>query len=205
MIIANPLLRLSDFRMRGISRYRHGGQIVHLGIGENRGWGWSSPVEANFSETSAGRDARGSTPMDRFYVVRQRLVVEKQWYWVQSPGQPDRWNLQSTQANLPDDPDSTLVTISAMPAVVSFIDSPGFPVHNFFRIQESVLRVCALQNFRLWIEVSSTYSRGNFQAASDELWHHLLCLQRTTDSWQVVRNQSLLGRGELVLASPLWQ
>ena len=209
MIIANPLLNMSEFRKQGVSRYRHGGQVVRLGIGENRGWGWSSPVEVNFSETSDGRSTRGSTALNRFYVAKQNLINEKLWYWTPTRGptgsQAGSWSLESSRVNVPDDPDPAVVSFNTRPAEVSFLDSPGFPVHNFFRIAQTVQRVCAVQNFRLSIEVHRTYSRGTFQAASDVLWHHCLCLQKAGSSWTVVRNQSLIGRGELRLSSPMWR
>lgn len=205
MIIVNPLLNLSEFRTQGISRYRHGGQVVHLGIGANLGWGWSSPVEVNFSETAEGQSARGSTALNRFYVARQIVVNEKLWYWTRTPSPTSSWRLESTRVNLPDDPNPALVSFNTRPAEVSFFDSPGYPVHHFFRIAPAVQRVCAVQNFRLWIEVERAYSRGTFQAASDFLWHHCLCLRKAGSTWEVVRDQSLLGRGELRLALPMWR
>ena len=206
MIIANPLLNLSEFRKQGVSRYRHGGQVVRLGIGENRGLGWSSPVEVNFSETSNGRSIRGSTILNRFYLAKQNLINEKLWYWTPTGSQTGSWSLErSPRSNLPDDPDPALVSFNTQPAEVSFLDSPGFPVSHFFGIVQTVQRVCVVQNFRLWIEVHRTYSRGSFQAASDELWHHCLCLQKMGSSWRVVSNQSLIGRGELRLTSPMWR
>ena len=205
MIIANPLLNLSEFRKQGVSRYRHGGQVVRLGIGENRGWGWSSPVEINFSETANGRSTRGATALNRFYVAKQNVINDKLWHWTPTRGQTGNWRLESSRMNLPDDPDPALVSFNTRPAEISFLDSPGLLVQHFFRIAPAVQRVCAVQNFRLWIEVHRTHSRGTFQAASDVLWHHCLCLQRAGSTWDVVRNQSLIGRGELRLSSPMWR
>lgn len=208
MVIVNPLLDLAEFRQEGDSRYRHGGLVVRLGVGENTAFGWSSPVEVNFSETSEGQSTRGSIALNRFYVARQELTNEQLWYWTPTRGPAGRqagsWNLESSRLNIPDDPDPAVVSFNTRPAVVSFFDSPGFPVSHFFRIAQAVERVCAVQNFRLWIAVHRNYSRGAFQAASDVLWHHCLSLQKTRSSWAVVRNQSLIGRGELRLSSPMW-
>jgi len=200
---------MSEFRKQGVSRYRHGGQVVHLGIGENRALGWSSPVEVNFSETADGRSTRDSIALSKFYVAKQNLINEKLWYWIPARrptgSQTESWSLESSRLNLTDDPDPALVSFNTRPAEVSFLDSPGFPVHHFFRIAQAVQRVYTVQNFRLWIEVHRTYSRGIFQAASDVLWHHCFCLQRAGSTWEVVRNQSLIGRGELRLLSPMWR
>jgi hypothetical protein len=205
MIIVNPFLTLSEFRFSGMSRYRHNGQIVQLGVGRSQtAVGWLSPVEANFSETSEGRSTRGSNTVERFYVAKQNLINEKLWHWTESGGRPGSWSLENSTGQRPDDPDPSFITFNSSPAEVSFYDSPGFMVFQFMTISPDVTRVCALQNFSLWIAVNPSLSRGHFQASSNVLWHHLLCLEKSGSRWQVVTSQSLLGNGELRLTNPLW-
>lgn len=200
MIIANPLLTLSDFRFSGTSKYPHAGQTVRLGVGQLISVaGWLSPVEANFTETTEGAGTRGSTSLNNFYVARQNLVNEKLWHWTNGS-----WTLNSNTGQQPDDPDPALITFNASPAEVSFYDSPGFMPFHFFSMPPTITRVCALQNFSLWINVSPRHSRGSFQAASDVLWHHVLCLEKSDSGWQVVTAQSFLGRGEFRMNLPLW-
>ena len=200
MIIANPLLTLSDFRFSGTSKYPHAGQTVRLGVGQSVSVaGWLSPVEANFAETALGASTRGSVSLNNFYVVRQNLVNEKLWHWTNGS-----WALNNSGGQQTDDPDPAFITFNARPAEVSFYDSPGFMPFHFFSMPADVSRVCALQNFSLFINVSPGYSRGAFQAASDVLWHHLICLEKIESSWQVVTAQSFLGRGEFRLSLPLW-
>ena len=131
MIIANPLLNLSEFRKKGFSRYRHGGQVVPLGIGKSLVLGWGSPVEFNFSETANGRSTRGSISLNRFYVAKQNVIDEKVWHWTPTRGQSGNWKLEDSSMNLPDDPDPALVSFNAHPAEISFYDSPGFLVQYF--------------------------------------------------------------------------
>lgn len=200
MIIANPLLTLSDFRFSGTSKYPHAGRTVRLGAGQSiSGAGWLSPVEANFTETTLGAGTRGSISLNNFYVAKQNLVNEKIWHWTNGS-----WTLNNTGEQQPDDPDATFITFNANPAEVSFYDSPGFMPFHFFSMPADVSRVCALQNFSLWINVSQSYSRGAFQAASDVPWHHVLCLGKSESGWQVVASQSFVGRGEFRLNIPLW-
>ena len=200
MIIANPLLTLSDFRFSGTSKYPHAGQNVRLGVGQSVSVaGWLSPVEANFTETTLGASTRGSVSLNQFYVARQNLVNEKLWHWTNGS-----WTLNSNGGQQPDDPDPAFITFNASPAEVSFYDSPGFMPFHFFRMPAEVSRVCALQNFSLWINVSPSHSRGSFQAASDVLWHHVMCLEKIESSWQVVTSQSILGRGEFRMNLPMW-
>ena len=202
VIVDNPMLSLSEFRTNGRCRHPHGGDRPRLGIGQNRGLGWSSPVEANFVETTEGRSARGTARAPRFYRVRQDLVRETTWQWTHHGSGRGTWRLTSADNNQQDNPDPTLVTFNTTPVGVSFFDSPGFPVMYFLSVAPDVHRVCALQNFRLWVEVVNRPEQGSFQAASDVLWHHLLCLNRVGTSWTVEASQSMLGRGELRLASP---
>ncbi len=200
MIIANPLLTLSDFRFSGTSKYQHVGQTVRLGVGQSISVaGWLSPVEANFAETTLGASTRGSIALSNFYVARQNLVNEKIWHWTNGS-----WTSHSNTGQQPDDPDPTFITFNPRPAEVSFYDSPGFMPFHFFSMPPEISRVCALQNFSLFINVSPSHSRGAFQAASDVLWHHVLCLEKTGASWQVVAAQSFLGRGEFRMNLPLW-
>jgi len=205
MIVSNPLLNITEFRTSGPSAFRHGGSIVSLGVGSNYTFaGIMSSVEANFSETAGGRQTRGSIPTSRFYVVRQELLDEKQWHGTAKPSGGFSWSLHASRSHLPDDPDSALVTYQNSPAVVSFLDSPGVPLTYLADLPAGVTRLCAVQNFRLFAVVSPGHSRGIFQAASDFLWHHMMCLEKRASNWEISRNNSLLGRGELRLAAPLW-
>lgn len=188
-----------------MSKYPHNGQVVRLGPGQSQsGAGWLSPVEANFAETVEGRRTRGSIPIQRFYTPRQNLINEKLWHWTETGEGQGSWSLESQTGISSDDPDPSFITYNRRPAEVSFYDSPGFTTLKFFNISPDVKRVCALQNFSLWIAVSSRHSRGNFQASSNFPWYHLLCMEKNDSRWQVVANQSLLGRGELRLTDPLW-
>lgn len=208
MIVSNPLLNMSEFLEQGFSRNTHNGALVRLGAGRNRALGWSSPVEINFSETTNGRSTRGSIALNRFYVAKQDLINEKLWYWTPNRnsigGQAGSWSLERSSGNASDDPDPMLISYNTQRAEVSFLDSPGFPVQHFFNIDQTVQRVYLVQNFRQWIEVNRTFSSGTFQAANDVLWHHCLGLLKAGSRWTVVTNQSLLGRGELRLSSPMW-
>jgi hypothetical protein len=205
MLIANPFLEVTEFRTSGSSHYRHGGSTVSLGVGSNRTFaGIMSSAEINFSETANGRSTRGSIAISRFYVVKQELVEEKQWHGTPTSAGAVRWRLHATRTNLPDDPDAALVTFQGSPPVVSFLDSPGCPITHLAGLPSTVTRVCAVQNFRLYAVIAASRSHGTFQAASDFLWHHLLCLERTQSRWDTNRSNSLLGRGQLRLAAPLW-
>jgi hypothetical protein len=200
MIIANPLLMLSEFRFSGTSKYPHAGRTVRLGAGQSVSVaGWLSPVEANFTETALGASTRGSIALNNFYVVRQNLVNEKIWHWTDG-----NWTMHGSTAQQPDDPDAAFITFNPRPAEVSFYDSPGFMPFHFFSMPPEITRVCALQNFSLWINVSPRHSHGTFQAASNEVWHHVLCLEKNESGWQFVSSQSFLGRGEFIMNLPLW-
>jgi hypothetical protein len=180
-------LVVTEIRTTGHSRYRHGGSTVPLGIGSTRTFLlFASGLEINFSETADGRRARGLATFPGYYVARQVVIEEKSWHWIAAGGGTSgRWVAQPTQRNLPDDPDPALVQADGASRTLSFYDNPGVPIDYLAGLGGNVHRVCVLQNFRLWREVSRRSGGSGPRASDDVTWNHLLYLGRTSTGWKV--------------------
>jgi hypothetical protein len=196
--LAMSLLELREIRTSDLSRYRHDGSNVRLGIGTTRTFlGFASAIEINSSETAAGQRARGSAPFGRFYVARQIVVEEKSWHLTVTGGGAGRWVLQSRQVNLPDDPDPAVIGFDDATRTLSFYDNPGFPLTYLAGLGASVQQVCLLQNFRLWCEVARPRVAGAARASVNVLWNHYLCLGRTATGWKVASGEFRKGVREM--------
>ena len=208
MIVSNPFLEFREFRNSGRSRYSHDGNRPRLGPGQGLrglGGGYYSPVEVNFRETGVGQETRGGIRLNDFYQARQILKKEILWHWEGNSPNQGAWVEIHTKRNAPDDPDPQFIYFSDRPPGISFYDSPGFYTYTIGELSENVHRVGVIQNFKMWIQVNPRFSNGNFPASSHQLWHHLLFLQRNGPyDWQVRRDLSLLGRGELLMRTPMW-
>jgi hypothetical protein len=205
MDISNPFLRLQEFRTTGTSRYPHGGAIFTLGAGAGTAMGFVSPMEVNFEETELGRSTRGRIPLRQFYTVRQVVLYERLWHWRGESAAQGSWHQIMETGRQADDP-VIAPHFPDRPAGVSFLDSPGIMFSSVSAAgRQGAHRICLLQNFDLWVEVSGRYATGRFQAASNVIWFNLLCLERVDAIlWRVRQNQSLLGRGEMRMARPMW-